>query len=84
MIFVFNLNGFFEFVHTNRRSHRTEVTTETCSLKYKAAHKFRILGKFLKNAYEDLKFWEAADHQPATLLKNELVQKCFSEILLTF
>ena len=38
---------------------------------YKAVHEFRILAKFFKNTCEDFKFWEAADLQSATLLKNE-------------
>ena len=56
----FDLNGFLEFAHI------TEAVTEACSLKIRSCS--WILPKFLKNSYENFKFWEAANLPPATLL----------------
>ena len=63
---------------------RTEAATETCSLKHKAVHEFRILAKFLKSTCEDFRFWEAADQQPATLLKTNLFRSIFQGFYLFF
>ena len=72
MILIFDLNGFFEFVDTNRNSHRDLFLKNI-----KLFMKLEFQQNFLKSTCEDFKFWEAADLQPAALLVNELVQKYF-------